>query len=217
MLMRITSLDAVIIAREKPGGAAPAGMARAAIPPAAMGSMPAPERLVRTEDIRRGLVKAVGRVCPPWLSAHRDDLVQSAMLRILELRNRGEAERTFSASYLRKVAHAVLVDEIRRLRHRSEVPLASDAGSAGDECDGRRQRITDPERHLQERQLGQSIGECLRTIKAERRQALVLFLEGHSVPEAARILGWGEKKTENVIFRGRADLRRRLEQMGLKP
>ncbi len=179
--------------------------------------MAGPERLVRTEDIRRGLVKAVGRVCPSWLSAHRDDLVQAAMLRILELRNRGEVERTFSAAYLRKVAHAVLVDEIRRRRHRSEVPLPCDSASEGGEGDGAGRRITDPERRLQERQLGQVIGECLRTIKAERRQALVLFLEGHSVPEAARILGWGHKKTENVIFRGRADLRRRLEEMGLKP
>jgi len=215
--MRITSLDAVIAQEGKPGGAAPAGVARTAARPAAMGSIPGPERMVRTEDIRRGLVKAVGRVCPPWLSAHRDDLVQSAMLRILEIRNRDEADRTFSASYLRKVAHAVLVDEIRRLRHRSEVPLASDSGAGGDECAGPGRRVTDPERRLQDRQLGQVIGECLRTIKAERRQALVLFLEGHSVPEAARILGWGHKKTENVIFRGRADLRRRLELMGVKP
>ncbi|HTE54434.1 MAG TPA: sigma-70 family RNA polymerase sigma factor [Kofleriaceae bacterium] len=215
--MRITSLDAVIAQEGKPGGAAPAGVARTAARPAAMGSIPGPERMVRTEDIRRGLVKAVGRVCPPWLSAHRDDLVQSAMLRILEIRNRDEADRTFSASYLRKVAHAVLVDEIRRLRHRSEVPLAGDSGAGGDECDGPSPRVTDPERRLQDRQLGQVIGECLRTIKTERRQALVLFLEGHSVPEAARILGWGHKKTENVIFRGRADLRRRLELMGVKP
>lgn len=214
--MRTTSLEAVIAEGEPAGRAASAGVVRGARRPAVTGSVPGPERLVRTEDIRRGLERAVGRVCPPWLSAHRDDLVQAAMLRILEIRNRGE-ERTFTRSYLWKVAHAVLVDEIRRLRHRSEVPLPGDSGPGGEECDGPGRRDADPERRLQERQLGEVIGSCLRTIKAERRQALVLFLEGHSVPEAARILGWGEKKTENVIFRGRADLRRRLELMGVKP
>jgi RNA polymerase sigma-70 factor, ECF subfamily len=174
------------------------------------------QRMAGTEEIRRGLERAVDRVCPRSLAAHRDDLVQSAMLRILELQRRGEEIRTFSSLYLRKVAYAVLVDELRRLRHRSEIPLAADAG-AGEAVDEPRADATDPERRYQERQLGQVIADCLRSIKLERRQALVLFLQGHSVPEAARILGWSHKKTENVVFRGRADLRRCLELKGLKP
>jgi RNA polymerase sigma-70 factor (ECF subfamily) len=209
------------VAREKlDGSAAPTDVVRPAAPSTTAtppGAPPGSVRLGGTEDIRRVLVKAVGHVCPRWLAADRDDLVQSAMLRILELGNRGEEARTFSSSYLRKVAYAVLVDEIRRSRHRSEVPLVSDSSAGGDECAEPGLRLTDPERRLQDRQLGQMIGECLGTIKPERRQALVLFLQGHSVPEAARILGWSQKKTENVVFRARADLRRSLERKGLKP
>ena len=174
------------------------------------------ERLAEPAEIRRGLVKAIACVCPHWLASQRDDLVQSALLRILELQNRCAEDRTFSKSYLRKVAHAVLVDEIRRSRHRCEVPLAVDTGRS-EECAVPGLDVTDPERRLRQRQLGQGIGECLRAIKSERRQALVLFLQGHSVPEAARILGWSHKKTENVVYRGRADLRHCLELKGLKP
>jgi RNA polymerase sigma-70 factor, ECF subfamily len=173
-----------------------------------------PVRFADSEEIRSRLVKAVRRVCPRWMMAHRDDLVQSAMLRILELQNRCDGTRTFSSFYLKKLTYAVLVDEIRRLRHRSEVPLEPDVGAAGEDS---WEPASDPERDLQDRQLGQGIRECLRSINAERRQALVLFLQGHSVPEAARILGWSHKKTENLVYRARADLRRRLALMGLKP
>jgi RNA polymerase sigma-70 factor (ECF subfamily) len=203
--MTIASFDA---ARDSADGG-PSDTKRASMDPDA--------RVAGTEDIRRGLVVAVTRACPGWLAPQRDDLVQSAMLRILELQNRGDGNRTFSSSYLRKVAYAVLVDEIRRMRHRSEVPLAGEESAAGEGCAEPGGPGVDPERRLQDRQLGLVIADCLRNIKAERRQALVLFLQGHSVPETARILGWTDKKTENVVLRGRADLRRRLELKGLKP
>ena len=47
--------------------------------------------------------------------------------------------------------------------------------------------------------------------------AVVLHLQGHSVPEAARLLNWGNKRTENLVYRGLADLRNCLALKGLEP
>jgi RNA polymerase sigma-70 factor (ECF subfamily) len=54
-------------------------------------------------------------------------------------------------------------------------------------------------------------------LKYERRLAVTLYLHGHSVPDAARILDWSAKRTENLVYRGLADLRECLLSKGLRP
>ncbi len=124
------------------------------------------------------------------------------------------AEGTFalSTSYLYKVAHSVLVDEIRRVRRRRETDL-EDAPAA--EPSARDQ--DDPERTAASREIGRGIQSCLAGLARDRRLAVTLYLQGHSVPEAARILGWPEKRTENLVYRGLAGLRACLGAKGLRP
>jgi RNA polymerase sigma-70 factor (ECF subfamily) len=54
-------------------------------------------------------------------------------------------------------------------------------------------------------------------MKRERRLAVTLHLQGHTVPEAARILDWAAKQTENLVYRGLADLRACLMAKGIRP
>jgi RNA polymerase sigma-70 factor (ECF subfamily) len=49
-----------------------------------------------------------------------------------------------------------------------------------------------------------------------RRHAVTLSLQGHSVPEIGRLLGWTGKKAENLVYRGMADLRECLEGKGIR-
>ena len=67
------------------------------------------------------------------------------------------------------------------------------------------------------REIGQGIRDCLARLKNERRMAVTLYLQGHSVPEASRILEWSTKRTENLVYRGLADLRECLLSKGLRP
>src|SRR5262249_56274985 len=64
--------------------------------------------------IRLVLERAVRSRCFGLLASARDDLVQSAMVRILE-RDRHEELGRRGASYAWKVAQSVMVDELRRL------------------------------------------------------------------------------------------------------
>lgn len=144
------------------------------------------------------LRRAVNNVCPSWLRSQADDIVQAALIRVMEIDKKGEGVGVSTASYVRKVAYTVTVDEIRRLRRRRESSLdnASEPMDRGN-----------PERDLARREMGQSIQDCLVGLVMTRRRAVGLYLMGHSVPEASRILGWGRKKVENLVFRGLADLR----------
>jgi RNA polymerase sigma-70 factor (ECF subfamily) len=150
------------------------------------------QALERTRD---QLARAVRRVCPPWLAARADDIVQAALMKVAR---RGETGAGLGASYLHKVAFSATVDEIRRLRRLREVALDDATEETAPSA------AADPER-------------ALRGLSEERRIAVTLHLQGHPVPEAAHVLGWGVKQTDNLVYRGLADLRRCLAAKGLEP
>jgi RNA polymerase sigma-70 factor, ECF subfamily len=170
--------------------------------------------LVDVGGLRQRLARVVDRVCPAWLSAQRDDLVQSALMRVMHLLDRSgpsEGNTPFTASYLHKVAHSALVDEIRRVRRRRETDLEEGAG------DHHAIGTHDPERIAASTEIGRGIQSCLIHLKHERRLAVTLYLQGHTVVEAAHILDWSPKRTENLVYRGLADLRACLTSKGMRP
>ncbi len=146
------------------------------------------------------------------MSDRRDDLIQAAMMKVMALERRSEGNRDFTSSYLYRVAHSALIDEIRRLRRRREVDLEDTASETASRTSG-----DNPERSAASSEIGQGIQDCLTTMLQDRRLAVILHLQGHSVPDAARILDWTAKRTENLVYRGLADLRLCLEGKGLQP
>ena len=141
------------------------------------------------------IARAVRRQCPWWLSDHAQDIAQAALIKVMTSAKNREGERTLSSFYLYRLAHSAVVDEIRRRRRRREVTLevvtetGEDRGSL--EPNARR----DPERDASLHELGAAVRDCLVAMKRERRLAVMLHLQEHPVPEAARILGWTVKRT----------------------
>jgi RNA polymerase sigma-70 factor (ECF subfamily) len=115
------------------------------------------------------------------------------------------------------VAHSALVDEIRRRKRRPELSLegSSEEGPQARPLEPR--APGNPEADASFRELGAAVRKCLSTAKRERRLAVILYLQGHTVPEAARILGWDAKRAENLVYRGLADLRQCLMGKGHRP
>ncbi len=162
--------------------------------------------------LRERLSRAVGSVCPGWLADRKEDLVQVALMRVMEIQRKSEGNRDFSSSYLWRVAYSALVDELRRLRRRQEVPLEDPQREDTLSSD----RST-PEQTSAGRETGEMIRQCLALMVRARRQAVALYLQGHTVPEAAKIMDWSGKRTENLVYRGLSDLRKCLASMGLEP
>jgi RNA polymerase sigma-70 factor, ECF subfamily len=163
--------------------------------------------------LRTDVVRVVSHVCPAWLASRSDDLVQAVLMRVVEVQRKREGPAEFSPFYLRKAAHSALVDEIRRWRRRRETPL----NGQGEGEIAPAVAEPDPERQSAGRQLGRLIRECLQTLVSPRRLAVVLNLQGHSVPEIGRLLRWSAKRAENLVYRGLADLRACLERRGVAP
>ena len=164
--------------------------------------VPADEEAAR---LQRVLSRAVRRVCPAELSAQREDMVQNAVLRILEQqRTQGEQQAPRPASYLWRVAYTTALDELRRVQRRREV-------KAGDDDLLERAGPTPrPELRL-------ALRGCMECLSPQRREAVALYLHGFTAEEGAKVAGWSVKRVQNLIFRGLHDLRRCLESKGLTP
>ena len=177
--------------------------------------VPTRHQLIDVAELRQTLVRVVTRVCPAWLAAHRDDLVQAAVMRVVHVLDKlapvGEGDPALSSSYLYKVAHSALVDEIRRVRRRRETDLDDHTATVAAVTEA------DPERRTASREVGRGIQACLLQMQRDRRMAVTLYLQGHDMREAARILDWAPKRTENLIYRGLANLRVCLKSKGMEP
>ena len=164
------------------------------------------------EALQTRLRDSVDRVCPRWLRGQADDIVQVALMRVLDVCKEGGGFREFPSSYLMKAAYSAAVDEIRRHHRRKETSLEDQP-----ELSLPASRIANPEQQSTSREITRGISDCLLAMAAARRRAVTLHLLGYSVPEAGRALGCGMTRAEHLVYRGLADLRRCLESKGLKP
>lgn len=164
----------------------------------------------RSAWMLRTLRTAVGRACPSDLGSLREDLVQAALLRVLEHEGQGEQNQVRTASYLWRVAFSVIADELRRRRAEE---LRSRRSGVGEE---RSQAGATPPPEV-----GVGIRDCLGGLAEQRRMAVLLHLEGFRAEEASRVLHWvlhwDVKRVQNLTYRALADLRRCLEEKGLVP
>lgn len=163
-------------------------------------------------DLRARLARALRSICPYDLADQVDDLAQAAVIRLMNRQRQSEGEWQVNSSYVRKVAYTVLVDEIRRHRRRREESVENSESTTPFKS-----IRPDPEQVVSGREIGRAIRRCLGELIESRRRAVTLYLQGHGVPEVARLLGWGVKKSENLVFRGMADLRYCLSMKGFQP
>ena len=165
-------------------------------------------------DIAARLTAAVRKVCPASLAAAQDDIVQQAMLRVVRVIEQSEGGDPPGPSYLWKVAYTTTIDQLRRMQ--SQAQMRENLAQVADAAPGT-SAAPSPEVLVEGGEIGVAIADCLEHLIDARRRAVVLHLQGHSVPETGELLGWSRKRAENQVYRGLADLRRCLERKGLAP
>jgi len=158
------------------------------------------------------MLALVRRICPPWLADQAEDIVQNAILGVLQRHRRGGEELRTPSSYLMRAAHNALIDEVRRrFRRPSEVqgdtmelkPAVSPAPA--------------PDDRASSIEIDQGIRGCLASLPQARRLAVTLHLLGYSSREAGQELGWTAKRAEHLTYRGLEQMRRCLTGKGLAP
>jgi RNA polymerase sigma-70 factor (ECF subfamily) len=170
---------------------------------------------VKLAEIRRRILITVRHACPGWMADDAEDVAQNALIKLCQILEReGDRNRELPPSYLWKVACSATVDAIRSRRRSRMAEVSMDA--APDQCQARVE-APDPERRTAAVEAGRAIVDCLQRLVAPRRLAAMLHLQGHTVPESAKLMHWTEAKATNLVYRGIADLRRCLAGKGWSP
>jgi RNA polymerase sigma-70 factor (ECF subfamily) len=131
-------------------------------------------------------------------AAAAEDLTQETFLAVVVELKRGTRIRT-PIAWVYGIARHKLLDHYRReQRAERQVELASESEEAGEELVAADRAAT------RERAVA-----ALGAVAASQRAALVLcYLDGYSVPEAARLLGKSAEAVESLLARGRQSFKR---------
>jgi RNA polymerase sigma-70 factor (ECF subfamily) len=147
--------------------------------------------------------------------ADADELLQEVRIRLW--RAHGEQERAHEqiagipASYLHRTALSAAIDLLRRRRARR-----TDQMVAIDDQHDDMPETPGPDQNLEESELAEQVERAIETIQPSRRPVVRMHLMGHPREEIARLLGWSDAKTRNLLYRGLADLRERLLAQGVQ-
>lgn len=163
------------------------------------------------QRLRSILERAVRTVCPGWLASQREDLVQKACLRIVKKSAESEESRSPGTSYLWKVAHSVVMDEIRHRRRRPETDLESLGPAESSSA------LAAPEDRASSVDLRDAIQQGVEQLAEPRRWVVLLYLYGYSLKDSAGILGWNSKRVDNQRYKGLTELRSYLRERGHEP
>jgi RNA polymerase sigma-70 factor (ECF subfamily) len=142
-----------------------------------------------------------------------EDLLQEVRLRLWKALESGEKIQSAPASYIHRTAVSAALDVLRRRRARRETParLSRPSGLA------RLGESPAADRMEEELELQETVGRALEELIPARRSVVKMYLAGYGREEIADLLEWTEPKTRNLLYRGLADLREKLTDMGVGP
>lgn len=132
---------------------------------------------------------------------------QDVRIRLWRARS-GQLE-ALSAAYIHRTAVSAALDIIRRGRGHREVPLSSRAEAVPS--------IPSPHDGVAAGELAGQVAAAVAGLVPSRRPVVRMYLQGYEREEIARLLGWSEAKTRNLLYRGLADLRATLSAKGIRP
>jgi RNA polymerase sigma factor (sigma-70 family) len=143
-----------------------------------------------------------------------DEVLQEVRIRLWRAQRTSEQIGEVSTSYVYRTASSAALDVIRRRRSRRAEHHQSldDDGAAV----ALAEPAPDPHGALEGAEVAEQVARALDTIPASRRPVVKMYLTGHPREEIAELMGWTEGKTRNLLYRGLADLRERLEEMGVR-
>ena len=197
-----------------------------ALPPSGGDRPPTADPTPGGDPISRALDAALGRFADAAGHLARrtglgaddlDELLQEVRIRLWRALGTPERIREVRALYIQRTVASAALDLIRRRRARRETPL-----DGGDDWNG---GASPPEPVSPERADGDAdraefdavVTRAVDELIESRRVVVRLHLTGYDREEIARMLGWSEPKTRNLLYRGLADLREALERAGVTP
>jgi RNA polymerase sigma factor (sigma-70 family) len=149
-------------------------------------------------------------------AAELDELYQDVRIRLWHALEKAERIESVAASYVRATAVSAAVDFVRRRRARRTVELREPRDTAEMPL-GPATRVAGVDQQFAREELAELLNRAVEQLASSRRVVVRLYLAGYARADIATLLGWGEAKTRNLLYRGLADLRAALAKCGVEP
>lgn len=182
--------------------------------PSAEARQPAREWLPTDSSTHERLRTIVFQKCPPALRFRVDDLAQKASLRLLANSSKKESS-SYCTAFLYRIVASVIIDELRSSRRKKERVDRRSKPSI-EEIAVQDSPESDPETRLKNQRTGVNIQICLERLSQERKTAVILSLQGYRASEIAQQFDWKDRRAENLVTRGRNNLRDCLRKKGVR-
>lgn len=142
-----------------------------------------------------------------------DEAIQDVRIRLWRTLASGQGAdiRRLPATYVYRTTMSAMLDLIRRRRSRREAALESLDARVVPLPSG----LLSPDAGLHVEDLTRQVAAAIGEIAESRRAVVRMYLAGYAREEIARLLGWSEPKTRNLLYRGMDDLRARLTARGI--
>ena len=137
-----------------------------------------------------------------------DEVMQEVRIRLWRARGTSEQIDETNTSYVYRTASTAALDVLRRRRARQSE--RHDSIDGDDAVAMLTAPNPDPHAALEGTELANRVARAIDEIPATRRPAVRMHLAGYPREEIAKLMGWTEAKTRNLLYRGLADLRERL-------
>lgn len=139
-----------------------------------------------------------------------EELLQDVRIRLWRALQRSERNEQVNSSYVHRTVQSAAVDLIRRRRDREDqIDLSRPSGEA------RLGTSPAPDQVMEDRDLAARVAGAIGALSDSRRPIIHMYLAGYHIEEIAARLGWTEPKTRNLLYRGLAELRQRLQALGI--
>lgn len=169
------------------------------------------------EELVRRHARRVYSLCYRFTSnrAAAEDLSQEVFLRVYRTLSSYQPAQGAFPTWLMSVSRNLLIDHYRRVRHDR---LTDSIDDALPQLEATHSPGRTPEAHAQATELSEQVQHGLARLSPELREAVILRdLQGFEYGEIQRVLQVPEGTVKSRINRGRIELARILEEMGVRP
>ncbi len=153
----------------------------------------------------RFIQASIQRFDPQKSGIEPDDLFQEVKIKLWKVLENEKKIKHYS-SYIKKVVNSTIIDCLRKLRRENGIINRE-----------RQEKITEGKCYflkdsVDEEIMLQNLNQAVSTLRETRQRVVRLFFLDLTIEEIALFLNWSKDKTRNLLYRGLADLKKRLKE-----
>ncbi|HJU73361.1 MAG TPA: sigma-70 family RNA polymerase sigma factor [Gemmatimonadaceae bacterium] len=140
-----------------------------------------------------------------------DEVIQEVRISLWRARPAASQLAAIGPGYVHRAAVSAALTVLRRRRAKRESASALSPEIEQVAADPK----TNPQESLEQAELHAQLRAAVAALDLPRQTVVRLHLHGYQRDEIAKLLGWSEAKTRNLLYRGLADLRQILTERGI--